>query len=79
MPMKTMTIQGVPFSVSGESVYIYGTTTQIGTFKDSLILAEGWETSAAVTDAIAEYRNKLKDATTAALAKAAELQLQNST
>ena len=38
-----MTIQGVPFSVSGESVYIYETNIQIGTYNGSLTLKEGWE------------------------------------
>ena len=73
--MKTMTIQGVPFSVSGESVYIYGTSVQIGTYNGSLILNEGWETAEVVKACLAEYRNKLDTATKAALAKAAELQL----
>ena len=72
--MKTMTIQGVPYSVSGESVYIYGTNLQIGTYNGTLALNEGWETHA--KDYLAEYQNKLDTATKAALAKAAELQLQ---
>ena len=70
--MKTMTIQGVPFSVSDEAVYIYGTAVQIGTYKGGLTLNEGWETSAAAC--LAEYRTKLDHETKAALAKAAELQ-----
>jgi hypothetical protein len=71
---KTMTIQGVPFSVSGESVYMHGTSVQIGTYNGTLALKEDWENHAKAY--LAEYRNKLEVATTAALAKAAELQLQ---
>jgi len=74
--MKTMTIQGVPFSVSGESVYIYGTSVQIGTYNGSLTLKEGWESDEIIKAYLAEYRIKLDTATKAALAKAAELQLQ---
>ena len=71
--MKTMTIQGVPYSVSGESVYIYGTSVQIGTYNGSLRLIDDWETHTKAC--LADYRTKLDAATKAALAKAAELQL----
>jgi hypothetical protein len=71
--MKTMTIQGVPFSVSGESVYMYGTNLQIGTYNGTLSLKHDWESHAQAC--LVEYRNKLDAATKAALAKAAELQL----
>ena len=74
--MKTITIQGVPFSVSGESVYIYGTSVQIGTYNGTLSLKEGWESDEVIKACLAEYRIKLDTATKAALAKAAELQLQ---
>lgn len=70
--MKTMTIDGVPYSVSGEAVYIYGTSVQIGTYNGSLSLNQGWENDAAAC--LAEYRTKLDTETKAALAKAAELQ-----
>lgn len=72
---KVMTIQGVPFSVSGESVYIHGTSVQIGTYKGTLSLKDGWESDESIKSYLAEYRTKLHSATTAALAKAAELQL----
>jgi hypothetical protein len=75
--MKTITFQGVPFSVSESSVYIYGTTTLIGSHDGvNLILNDGWESSETVTTSLAEYRNKLKVDTMNALAKAAELQKQ---
>lgn len=74
--MKTMNIQGVPFTVSGESVYIYGTSVQIGTYNGTLTLNHDWETSEVVAACLADYRTKLDTATKAALAKAAELQLQ---
>lgn len=71
--MKTLTINGVPFSVSGEAVYIYGTTTQIGTYKDdNLQLMDNWEKNSKET--LATYRASLDSATKAALIKAAELQ-----
>jgi hypothetical protein len=72
--MKTLTIQGVPFSVSGEAVYIYGTNFQIGTYNGSLTLNHEWESHAQAS--LAEYRAKLDTATKAALAQAAERQLQ---
>ena len=73
--MKTVTIQGVPYSVSGENLYIYGTQTQIGTYKnDVLTLFDNWDKSQEVLTTVREYRNKLKEQTTVALAKAAELQ-----
>ena len=74
MPPKTMTIQGVPFSVSGESVYIYETNIQIGTYNGTLNLKEGWD-SDEVKAYLVDYRKKLDTATKAALAKAEELQL----
>jgi hypothetical protein len=74
--MKTVMIQGVPFTVSGESVYIYGTSVQIGTYNGSLSLKEGWESDEVIKAYLSEYRTKLHTATKAALAKAAELQLQ---
>lgn len=74
--MKTIMIQGVPFTVSGEAVYIYGTSVQIGTYNGTLSLIEGWESAEIVKSCLTEYRTKLDTATKAALAKAAELQLQ---
>ena len=73
--MKTVTIQGVPYTVSGETLYIYGTQVQIGTYKnDVLTLFDNWNTSQEVLEILRAYRNKLKEQTTVALAKAAELQ-----
>lgn len=71
---KTITIQGVPFSVSDNAVYIYGTSVQIGTYDGKLTLIDGWESAETVSACLAEYRNKLKLDTTAALEKAAQLQ-----
>ena len=73
--MKTITIQGVPFSVADDKAYIYGTETQIGVYKaEKLTLNDSWEKSKAVEASLQEYRDKLKLQTTAALEKAAELQ-----
>ena len=74
---KTLRFQGVPFSVLDTNVYIYGTTTQIGTYdvpSSNFQLNDGWEASPLITASLAEYRKKLHDDTTSALAKAAELQ-----
>jgi hypothetical protein len=71
--MKNLTINGVPYSVSGEAVYIYGTTTQIGSYKaETLTLMDDWIDKG--KEILASYRTSLKTNTTAALAKAAELQ-----
>ena len=68
-------IQGVPYTVSGEAVYIHGTQVQIGTYKnEALTLFNNWDKAEEVITAIREYRIRLKEQTTIALAKAAELQ-----
>jgi len=70
--MKTMTFNGVPYSVSGDAVYIYGTTTQIGSYNGVFTLSDTWQRTAATI--LTEYRNRLDMNTKAALTKAAELQ-----
>lgn len=73
--MKTVTIQGVPYTVSGESLYIYGTQTQIGTYKsETLTLFDNWKNSEEILSTIEMYRKKIKEQTIIALEKAAELQ-----
>jgi hypothetical protein len=73
--MKTITIQGVPYSVDGSVAHIYGTNTPIGTITDnSITLKDGWQTDPAVIASLNEYRTNLDTATKAALAKAAEIQ-----
>ena len=75
VPMKTITIQGVPYSVDANIAHIYGTTTPIGTIvNDSITLKDGWQTDPAVLASLKEYRANLDTATKAALAKAAEIQ-----
>jgi hypothetical protein len=82
--MKTITIQGVPYSVEGQIAHIYGTTIPIGTVtatattttttENSISLKDGWDKDPAVLASLAEYRENLNTATKAALAKAAEIQ-----
>jgi hypothetical protein len=75
--MKTITIQGVPYSVEGQIAHIYGTTIPLGTVTattDSISLKDGWDKDPAVLASLAEYRENLNTATKAALAKAAEIQ-----
>ena len=45
-------------------------------YNGTLTLKEGWESDEVIKACLAEYRIKLDTATKAALAKAAELQLQ---
>ena len=77
--MKHLTIHGIPYDHSDTNLYIYGTdkTIQIGTLDTnatSLTLNPSWKDDPAITAYLTQYRKNLKDATIAALAKAAELQ-----
>lgn len=75
--MKTLNVNGVPYDSTGANLFIYGSnkTLQIGTYQsDTLTLSENWNTSDDMNDFLTTYRKGLKDATTAALKKAAELQ-----
>ena len=79
--MKHLTIHGIPYDHSDTNLYIYGTdkTIQIGTASASvdaasLTLNPSWKDDPAINTYLAQYRKNLKDATVAALAKAAELQ-----
>ena len=83
--MKHLTIHGIPYDHSDTNLYIYGTdkTIQIGTASASasasvdaasLTLNPSWKDDPAITTYLTQYRKNLKDATVAALAKAAELQ-----
>lgn len=75
--MKTLTVNGVPYDSTNTQLYIYGSnkTVQIGSFQDTLTLNDGWSTSEDITTFLSNYRKGLKEATTAALKKAAELQM----
>ena len=74
--MKTLTINGVPYDSTNAQLYIYGSnkTVQLGTFQDTLNLNDGWSTSQDSIAFLTNYRKQLKEATTVALKKAAELQ-----
>lgn len=78
MPIKTMTINGVPYHVNetGE-VFVYSSVPPIpiGSYnKDTKILAlvEDWQSKMA--DWVAHYQNGLKEETAIALEKAKQLQ-----
>lgn len=75
--MKTLTVNGVPYDSTNTQLYIYGSnkSLQIGTYQDTLSLNQGWNTSEEITAFLSTYRKGLKEATTAALKKAAELQM----
>ena len=76
--MKTVTIHGVPYLINEKSeVFLYSSVPPIllGHYvkeTNSLTLTKDWETSAA--DWLQHYRKGLKEQTTVALQKAAELQ-----
>jgi hypothetical protein len=72
--MKTLTVNGVPYDSTNDQLYIYGSnkTVQIGTYHDTLNLHDTWQENS--KEWLSNYRKSLKEATTAALAKAAELQ-----
>jgi hypothetical protein len=75
--MKHLTINGIPYDHSDTNLYIYGTDKiiQIGSLDAaSLTLNPSWKEDAAINAYLQQYRKNLKDATVAALAKAAELQ-----
>lgn len=75
--MKTLTVNGVPYDSTNTQLYIYGSnkSLQIGTYQDTLSLNQDWNTSQDITTFLSNYRKGLKEATTAALKKAAELQM----
>lgn len=75
--MKTLTVNGVPYDSTNTQLYIYGSnkSLQIGTYQDTLSLNQDWNTSQDITAFLSNYRKGLKEATTAALKKAAELQM----
>lgn len=63
--MKTVTVNGVPYSVNDKNVYMYGTSVHIGHMDGGTIVPQG------STDAyLAEYRAGLKAKTLAAMEKA---------
>ena len=71
--MKTLTLNGVPYSVSGAEVYAYGTSILIGSYtNDILSLESDWQEK--MKSHLAEYRVKLNNNTKEALKKAAEQQ-----
>lgn len=75
--MKTLTVNGVPYDSTNTQLYMYGSnkTLSLGTYQDSLNLNDGWSTSDEINIFLSNYRKGLKEATTAALKKAAELQM----
>ena len=76
--MKTQTINGVPYLINDKGeVFLYSSVPPIslGHYAketNTLKLHEGWQNSSA--DWLVHYRKGLKDHTTIALQKAAELQ-----
>jgi hypothetical protein len=76
--MKTQILEGVPYRVSDNILYIYGTNVSIGTVNKTeltkVILDENWQTNQSIVKVLEEYRNTLHIKTQDALKKAQELQ-----
>jgi hypothetical protein len=78
--MKTLTLNGVPYTVDQEgNVFAYGSTPPVplGTYDSTtkiLTLLDTWSSAEEATDFLAAYRTTLKEATTAALEKAKQQQ-----
>ena len=73
--MKCQTINGVPYLVEGENVYMYSSVPpiKIGTYTNEVLaLDETWQQT--VADWLAYYRRGLAEQTKEALEKAAQLQ-----
>jgi len=63
--MKTLTVNGVPYSVNDKDVYIYGTSVRVGNIDEGKIVPQG-----SMDSYLAEYRAGLKAKTLAAMEKA---------
>lgn len=76
--MKTQILEGVPYRISDNILYIYGTSIRIGTVNKTepmrVILDENWQTNPSILKVLEEYRNTLHTKTQDALKKAQELQ-----
>lgn len=78
--MKTLTLNGVPYTVDeAGNVFAYGSTPPVplGRYESStktLTLLDTWASTKEATDFLAAYRSSLHDATTAALEKAKQQQ-----
>jgi len=74
--MKTITLNGVPYSVDeAGNAFAYGSTLTLGKYDSAtkkLTLLEGWEEAGA--SYISAYRSSLKERTVVALEKAKEQQ-----
>ena len=63
--MKTVTVNGVPYSVNDKEVYMYGTSVRVGNMEEGKIVPQG-----SLDTYLAEYRAGLKTKTVAAMEKA---------
>jgi hypothetical protein len=63
--MKTVTVNGVPYSVNDKDVYMYGTSVRVGQMEEGKIVPQG-----SLDTHLAEYRAGLKSKTLAAMEKA---------
>ena len=74
--MKTLSINGVPYDSTDQQLFIYGSnkTIPLGSYTEKLNLNDNWQKTETTLKWLTDYRNGLKEATTSALKKAAELQ-----
>ena len=68
--MKTVTLNGVPYSLNDkQELYMYGTSVCVGKLENkAIVFSEGWRSSGEVY--MSQYRSELQGKTLAAMAKA---------
>jgi hypothetical protein len=62
---KTLTINGIPYSVNDNEVYMYGTSVRLGVLEGGRVVSQ-----ASLDTYLAEYRAGLKEKTRVAMEKA---------
>jgi len=71
--MKTVTINGIPYSIDGTIAYMYNSSVRLGMLvENAVVLDKDWEKNA--SRYINEYREYLNSKTKSAMEKAVTLQ-----
>jgi len=64
---KTLTVNGIPYSVNDKEIYMYGTSVRVGLLDGGKVVSQG-----SLDTYLAEYRAGLKAKTLTAMKKAKE-------
>ena len=64
---KTLTVNGIPYSVNDKEIYMYGTSVRVGLLDGGKVVPQG-----SLDTYLAEYREGLKAKTLTAMKKAKE-------